>query len=63
MPTGSASPISAPVSSPEITGRIAEPDRFEWTSQGTNVFLGRGIQIETRNESILHGLFEDGEPQ
>lgn len=57
------SAISAPVSSPEITGRIPEPDRFEWTSQGTNVFLGRGIQIVTPEESIPHGLFEDGEPR
>lgn len=36
------SSTSAPCSSPEVTGR--EPDRFEWTSKGTNVFLGRRVQ-------------------
>ena len=45
MPIDSAvSSISAPASSPKITGP-SEPGRFEWTRQGTDVFLGRRIQI------------------
>ena len=45
MPIDSAvSSISAPASSPKITGRSTEPGRFEWTSQGTDVFLGRRVQ-------------------
>lgn len=41
IPTGSNLGISAPGLSPKITG--PDPEHFEWTSEGTEVFLGRGI--------------------
>lgn len=37
-----SSSTSAPCSSPAVTG--PEPDRLEWTSKGTDVFLGRRIR-------------------
>ena len=40
------STTSAPCSSPAVTGH--EPDRLEWTSKGTDEFLGRRIRNGVR---------------
>lgn len=51
-PKGVPPTRSAPLSSPEPTGPTSPTD-FDWTSEGTDVFLGRGAATTRRSRSPI----------